>query len=186
MHNARRHPRITNVHDLRARFGSSRNSRGVDQVLNLSEGGMLVTGDTFNLGQSTGFELSGPSFHYAGVAEVMHLTNGTAGLRFLSWQTPDNRPIRSLIEQRAAWEAPANPTDERGDPVIRRVAVLTGPETPLTYRDTFASRQERRPTESWALKLRGGQRQRDHSRVDCWPWQNGSKVHRNADARACG
>ncbi len=127
MHNVRRHPRITNVHNLRARFGSDRDSPGVGDVLNLSEGGMLVTDDTLNLGQTTGFELSGPSFHYAGVAEVMHLTNGTTGLRFLSWQTPDNRPIRSLIEQREAWHTPANPSDQRDDPVIRRVAVLTGP-----------------------------------------------------------
>ena len=131
MTNARRHPRITNVHDLRARFGSGHDSRGVDRVLNLSEGGIFVGDDAFGVGQNTGFELSGPTFHYAGVAEVMHLTNGTTGLRFLSWQTPDNRPIRSLIQQRSAWQAPANPSDQRDDPVIRRVAVLTGPRRHL-------------------------------------------------------
>ncbi len=131
MSNARRHPRITSVHDLRARFGSGRDSPGVDRVLNLSEGGMLVAHDALNVGQSTGFELRGPTFHYAGVAEVMHLTNGTTGLRFLSWQTPDNRPIRSLVEKRSAWEAPANPSHQRDDPVIRRVAVLTGPRRHL-------------------------------------------------------
>jgi hypothetical protein len=127
MTNARRHPRITDVHALRARLGSDRDARGVDRVLNLSEGGMLVADDTLTVGQSIGFELSGPSFHYAGVAEVMHLTNETTGLRFLSWQTRDNRPIRSLIEQRSGWKAPANAGDRPGDPVIRRVAVLTGP-----------------------------------------------------------
>jgi PilZ domain len=127
MHNARRHPRITDVRDVRARFGSGGGSRGVDRVLNLSEGGMLVADDTLNVGQSTAFELSGPDFHYAGVAEVMHLTNETAGLRFLSWQARDNRPIRSLIEQRSDWHAPANASDQGADRVIRRVAVLTGP-----------------------------------------------------------
>ena len=127
MNNARRHPRITDVRDVRARFGSGGGSRGVDRVLNLSEGGMLVADDILSVGQSTEFQLSGPSFHYAGVAEVMHLTNETTGLRFLSWRTRDNRPIRSLIEERSEWRAPADASDQRADQVIRRVAVLTGP-----------------------------------------------------------
>jgi hypothetical protein len=126
MTNARRHPRISDVKDVRARFGSGRDSRGVDRVLNLSEGGMLVADGSLDVGQTTGFELSGPSFHYAGVAEVVHLTSETTGLRFLSWQNQENRPIRSLIEQRAEWQAPANASGKR-DPVVRRVAVLTGP-----------------------------------------------------------
>ena len=103
-------------------------SRDVEGVINLSEGGMLVADNTLTVGEQTGFELSGPSFHYAGVAEVMHLTNETTGLRFLSWQARDNRPFRSLIEQRAEWQAPANAGDQRADPVVRRVAVLTGPK----------------------------------------------------------
>ena len=88
MNNVRRHPRFTNVHVFRARFGSGDDSRDVDRVLNLSEGGMLVADDGLDVGQKTEFELSGPSFHYAGVAEVVHLTNETAGLRFLSWRSP--------------------------------------------------------------------------------------------------
>jgi len=127
MDNARRHPRITDVRGLRARIGSGRESRDVEDVINLSEGGMLVADKGLTVGARTGFELSGPDFHYAGVAEVMHLTNETTGLRFLSWQARDNRPIRSLIEQRAEWEAPADSGDKRAAPVIRRVAVLTGP-----------------------------------------------------------
>ena len=127
MNNARRYPRITDVHDVQARLGSGGGSRGVDRVLNLSEGGMLVADDSLKVGESTGFELSGPSFHYAGVAEVMHLTNETTGLRFLSWQTRDNRPIRSLIEQRSEWQAPPESSDQRDGRVVRRVAVLTGP-----------------------------------------------------------
>jgi hypothetical protein len=128
MNNDRRHPRISDVRDFRARLRSDRGSRDVDRVLNLSEGGMLVADNALEVGQRTEFELSGPSFHYAGVAEVVHLTTETAGLRFLSWQSHENRPIRSLIEQRSEWEAPADPGAKRPDPVVRRVAVLTGPK----------------------------------------------------------
>jgi hypothetical protein len=127
MDNARRHPRITDVRDFRARFGSGGGARDVEGVINLSEGGMLVADKGLTVGARTGFELSGPDFHYAGVAEVMHLTNETTGLRFLSWQARDNRPIRSLIEERSEWEAPANAGDQRAGRVVRRVAVLTGP-----------------------------------------------------------
>jgi hypothetical protein len=138
MDNTRRHRRLTNVRNFRATFGSADNSRNVDRVLNLSEGGMLVADDTLDVGQKTEFELSGPSFHYAGVAEVVHLTNETTGLRFLSWKTHDKRPVRSMLEQLSEWQAPADASDRRKDPVIRRVAVLTGPrrnaprETPYT------------------------------------------------------
>jgi hypothetical protein len=127
MTNARRHPRITDVRDVRAKLGSEGDSRGVDRVLNLSEGGMLLADQSLTIGQRTGFELSGPSFHYAGVAEVVHLTTETTGLRFLSWQSHDNRPIRSLIEQRSDWQAPASPDTRREGGVVRRVAVITGP-----------------------------------------------------------
>jgi hypothetical protein len=127
MTNARRHPRITDVRVVRANLGSEGDSRGVDRVLNRSEGGMLLADQSLTVGQTTGFELSGPSFHYAGVAEVVHLTSETTGLRFLSWQSHDNRPIRSLIEQRSDWQAPASPDTRREGGVVRRVAVITGP-----------------------------------------------------------
>jgi hypothetical protein len=127
MNNARRHQRITDVHDVAARFGSGPDSRGVDRVLNLSEGGMLVADGSLDVGARTGFELSGPDFHYAGVAEVVHLTSETTGLRFLSWQNHDDRPIRSMIEQRSEWQAPAEAGTTRDRQVVRRVAVLTGP-----------------------------------------------------------
>ncbi|HTU30236.1 MAG TPA: PilZ domain-containing protein [Solirubrobacteraceae bacterium] len=128
MSNARRHPRITHLPGFRARFGSGRESREVDRVLNLSEGGMLVADSSLAVGQQTGFELSGPSFHYAGVAEVVHLSSESTGLRFLSWQSHDNRPIRSLIEQQQDWQAPANPAPKGNEQVVRRVAVITGPK----------------------------------------------------------
>jgi hypothetical protein len=127
MNNARRHQRITDVRDVAARFGSGSDSRGVDRVLNLSEGGMLVADGSLDVGERTGFELSGPNFHYAGVAEVVHLTSETTGLRFLSWQNHDDRPIRSMIEQRSEWQAPAEAGTTRDRQVVRRVAVLTGP-----------------------------------------------------------
>jgi hypothetical protein len=94
-------------------------------VLNLSHGGMLVTGGDLAVGERTRFELTGPDFHYAGVAEVAHLTNGTTGLRFLSWQGEADRPVRPLIEQRSDWVAPTAES-QRDQPVIRRVAVLVG------------------------------------------------------------
>lgn len=128
MDNARRHARITDVQDFRAKFGSGRDSRNVERVLNLSEGGMLVADQSLTVGQTTGFELSGPSFHYAGVAEVVHLTSETTGLRFLSWQSHDNRPMRSLVEQRSDWQAPASASPAGDDRVVRRVAVITGPK----------------------------------------------------------
>jgi hypothetical protein len=132
MNNARRHQRITDVHDVAARFGSGPDSRGVDRVLNLSEGGMLVADGSLDVGERTGFELSGPNFHYAGVAEVVHLTSETTGLRFLSWQNHDDRPIRSLIEQRSEWQAPVEAGTTGDRQVIRRVAVLTGPRRDAT------------------------------------------------------
>ncbi|MGA2014637.1 MAG: PilZ domain-containing protein [Solirubrobacteraceae bacterium] len=135
MRTARRHPRISNLHGFQATLG--RDARGAggggsgdaDRVLNLSEGGMLIANDSLEVGQRTPFALTGPSFHYAGVAEVVHLSNETTGLRFLSWQGHDNRPIRSLIEQRSDWEPP-QPSASRDTQVVRRVAVLTGPKRP--------------------------------------------------------
>ena len=138
MENARRFPRITDVPDVRARFGAAHDSPSGGRVLNLSEGGMLVADRSLDVGEKTGFELSGRDFHYAGVAEVVHLTSETTGLRFLSWHDHDNRPIRSLIEQRSDWHAPTGQDAKHERQVIRRVAVVTGrkrkstPKTPPT------------------------------------------------------
>jgi hypothetical protein len=128
MRTARRHPRIPGAQDLQAKLrssGSAPSAPSADRVLNLSEGGMLIANNKLTVGHKTDFELTGPSFHYAGVAEVVHLTNETAGLRFLSWQGHDDRPVRSLIEQASQWHTPT-PDAQRDQPVIRRVAVLTG------------------------------------------------------------
>jgi hypothetical protein len=129
MHSARQHPRISDTRDLLAKLGSIGRSPQDGRVLNLSEGGMLVAGSELKVGEVTGFELSGPNFHYAGVAEVAHLTNATTGLRFLSWQGQANRPVRSLIDERSEWAA-STVAIRRDQNVIRRVAVLVGPERP--------------------------------------------------------
>jgi hypothetical protein len=129
MHSARQHPRISDTRDLLAKLGSIGRSPQDGRVLNLSEGGMLVAGSELKVGEVTGFVLSGPNFHYAGVAEVAHLTNATTGLRFLSWQGQANRPVRSLIDERSEWAA-STVAIRRDQNVIRRVAVLVGPERP--------------------------------------------------------
>jgi hypothetical protein len=128
MRTVRRHPRTSNTRDLHATLRPIGRSAHDCGVLNLSEGGMLVAGSGLNVGDQASFELVGPSFHYAGVAEVAHLTANTTGLRFLSWQDHDDRPVRSLIDQRSAWHVPEPVTRRDGGPVIRRVAVLVGPD----------------------------------------------------------
>jgi hypothetical protein len=130
---ARRHPRISDTGDLLAKLRSTRRTPQDTPVLNLSEGGMLVAGEDLAVGDRTGFELAGPSFHYAGVAEVAHLTNGTTGLRFLSWQGQADRPVRSLIAARSEWGT-SKVGRQRDERVIRRVAVLVGPERPAHMR----------------------------------------------------
>ena len=126
MRTARRHPRIS-TRDLQAHLRPGGRSPRGGRVLDLSEGGMLIAGDDLEVGEKTAFELAGTNFHYAGVAEVAHLTNGMTGLRFLSWQGPADRPVRSLIEERSDWE-PARVARQPVRPVIRRVAVLVGPQ----------------------------------------------------------
>jgi hypothetical protein len=129
MHPARQHPRITDTQDLLANLRSLGRSPRASRVLNLSEGGMLVAGNDLAVGETTRFELSGATGHYAGVAEVAHLTNGSTGLRFLSWQGQADRPVRSLIDARSEWAV--SQTESRGErSVIRRVAVLVGPQRP--------------------------------------------------------
>lgn len=127
MRTGRRHPRIRDTRDIHATLRPTGRSPQDGGVLNLSEGGMLVGAGGLSVGECTDFELVGPSFHYAGVAEVAHLTADTTGLRFLSWQGQADRPVRSLIDQRSGWNVgeAAKRTD---GPLIRRVAVLVGPE----------------------------------------------------------
>lgn len=122
---ARKSRRIRNTRELFASLRPAGENTHEGAVLNLSEGGMLIAGDGLTVGEKADFELSGPSFHYAGVAEVAHLTAGATGLRFLSWQEHDDRPFRSLLAEMSDWKPPTA-TPERDRAVLRRVAVLVG------------------------------------------------------------
>jgi hypothetical protein len=134
MRTARQHPRTNDTHDLLAHVRPTGRPLQVGRVLNLSEGGMLIADGELNVGDTTNFELEGPGFHYAGVAEVAHLTTEGTGLRFLSWQGQDRRLVRSMIE-RSDWGVPkaARGPDR---PMIRRVAVLVGPQRPSGHAST--------------------------------------------------
>jgi len=78
---ARRHPRITDPQDFQAKLGPSDRFPSVDRVAQPVRGRHAhrrqtrSKSDTRPLLNSTG-----PSFHYAGVAEVVHLTNEDNGL----------------------------------------------------------------------------------------------------------
>lgn len=123
MRNLRRHLRITDTRDLVASLRSAGRSPRSGRVINLSQGGMLVHTSHLEVGETTAFELLGPGFRYAGLAEVVHRTNGAAGLRFLGWQGHAERPLRALIESRSNV-----PTRTVGDhqQLVRRIAVLIG------------------------------------------------------------
>ena len=93
----RRHPRIAYAQDLSASLRPTGRSCIVGRVLNLSEGGMLVTTSDLEIGGTTDFELVGPDFRFAGVAKVAHRTEVATGLRFLRWRGPAERPLHAMI-----------------------------------------------------------------------------------------
>jgi hypothetical protein len=127
MRNLRRHPRVTDTRDLLASLRSGGRSRRSGRVLNLSQGGMLVARFDVKVGEVTNFELAGPSFRYAGVAEVAHQTDRSTGLRFLRWDGCADRPVRALIEQRAESQQQfSRDLRARDQRALRRVAVLIG------------------------------------------------------------
>jgi hypothetical protein len=136
MRNQRQDPRITDTQDLLASLRALGRSRSFARVINLSQGGMLVAETGLQVGEETAFELAGPGFRYAGVADVAHITNGATGLRFRSWQGQADRPMRSLIAKRG--EASSD-TRERHHSAVRRVAVLIGADRPA----------QRGPDRSW-------------------------------------
>jgi hypothetical protein len=77
------------------------------RVLDISYGGMLVDGSRLAVGQRAAFELHGPDFRFAGVAEVAHVTNHTTGLRFLCWQGQAHRQVNGLIDTRLPQARPS-------------------------------------------------------------------------------
>lgn len=92
MRNMRRHLRITDTRDLVASLRMAGHAPERGRVLNLSQGGMLVHTSRLKVGETAAFELLGPGFRHAGLAEVVHRTGGAAGLRFLRWQGHAERP----------------------------------------------------------------------------------------------
>jgi hypothetical protein len=95
----RQHPRITDTRDLRATFRSTGDSGSAHRVLNLSEGGMLITGTELGLenGELATFELAARNFSAAGTANVVHQTRQATGLRFLGLHGQDDRELQGLI-----------------------------------------------------------------------------------------
>ena len=91
----RQHPRITDTQELTATLCSTGISGSAHRVLNLSEGGMLITGSEPGLenGELASFELAAHNFS----ANIVHHTPEATGLRFLRWQDQDNRHIQALI-----------------------------------------------------------------------------------------
>jgi hypothetical protein len=93
--------RTTDTKDLSARVRSNGRSCAVGRVLNLCEGGMLLTTSSgLEVVETVSFELCGPDFCYAGVAKVAHQENRAMGLRFLSWDGPVERPVCALVAAR--------------------------------------------------------------------------------------
>ncbi len=131
MRNLRRHLRITDTRDLVASLRAADRPPERGRVLNLSLGGMLVHTSKLKVGETASFELLGPGFRYAGLAEVVHRTNGAAGLRFLRWQGHADRPLRALIESRSN-VARRKAGDH--DRLVRRIAVLIGTEPAASVR----------------------------------------------------
>jgi hypothetical protein len=101
----RRHPRTADTQDLEATIWQSRHRCTVGRVLNLSETGMLVSGQDVDAGDVAAFELSGPDFRFAGYAEVVHVTNGAMGLHVLGWRGPASGRVHSLITRRIRGDA---------------------------------------------------------------------------------
>lgn len=144
MAHQRRHPRTSDTDDLLAALRAPGQSARFRPVLNLSEGGMLIAGTELDVGEIATFEIAGPFFRYAGVAEVGHHTNGASGLRLLSWQGQADRPIRALITKRIRdADLVARYASERNQRVLRRVTGLIGSQRglePITPSRRRASR----------------------------------------------
>ena len=96
----RSHPRTLDTKDLSARVRATGSRDATRRVLDLSEGGMLVTGGELEVGAIARFELAGADFRFVGLAKVAHSTSAAAGLRFVHWDASAEREIRGLIAAR--------------------------------------------------------------------------------------
>jgi hypothetical protein len=112
----RQHARITETHGLTAALRCTGGSGTAHRVLNLSEGGMLITGTEPGLdnGEPAAFELAARNFSAAGVAKVAHYTGQAMGLRFLRWQGQDDRHVRALIAAASSSQADEIPGNYLG------------------------------------------------------------------------
>ena len=95
----RRPLRSTDTKDLSARLRSDGRPGGAGRVLNLGEGGMLVESPSdLQVGETVGLELRGPDFRSAGHGAVR--ADGSIGLRFVTWDSPIERPLHALVAAR--------------------------------------------------------------------------------------
>lgn len=96
----RRHARTSETLDLTVTLRSRGRHLAPRSVLDLSEGGMAIDGGEFKVGDLAGFELSGPAFRSAGLAEVAHRTGTRTGMRFIGWDSPTSADAREQIASR--------------------------------------------------------------------------------------
>ena len=126
----RRHPRTTGTGDLSATLRpAQRPAHFGAPVLELSERGILVAGNGFEVGESVGIELAGPNFRLAGQAEVLHCDDRTTGLRIVSWSGPADRVIGTLIAARVP--VTPGPRIRRRPGSTRRLKPSHAPVPPL-------------------------------------------------------
>jgi hypothetical protein len=96
----RSYPRTTDTLDLSARLASPKCNHSARHVLNLSAGGMLVSGGDLPVGQTVRFELDGPHFRSAGVAKVTHHEPDATGLRFVGVDMPSESDLQEVVAGR--------------------------------------------------------------------------------------
>lgn len=100
-----RDSRTRNTRDLSVSLRSAGRPYGPGGILNLCEGGMLISSASdLAVGDIARVELSGPAFRYCGCARVVHCDGAVIGLRFLSWKGPVGRCIRTLVAARLRGE----------------------------------------------------------------------------------
>ena len=100
MPSMRSSPRTTDTQDLSARLLCAGCHFAARRVLNLSEGGMLVTGGDLDVGEIARFELVGPELRSVGIAEVAHRSPATTGLRFVQVDALAGRELRRFVTAR--------------------------------------------------------------------------------------
>ncbi len=123
--------RTDQTQDLSATLRSAGHARVAGRVLNLSDGGMLVTGSNLDVGETASFELVGAGFRFAGLATVAHRNDRAVGLRFLSSEGQPYRALCALIAARLPRQL-VSVGARRSDPrQLRRLVVFTGIERPV-------------------------------------------------------